>query len=207
MKKILGFEDFVNESFLNEEELPGSGGIVIQYGKEGIALEDKVPYITIGSEGEVSLHKRVGGKTSRLEFRGDNYAEGHKGVWSQFGDIEKMRGGDVEGGSKQVQIFKTPAECAKNAYRLLIDAYAIYTGVASIADIQQKSLEDLVKSFLVVSKNPNTKTAIAGNTCYKSFINGLLNTFDVKASLGEYANVEGVNTAMMKTAVQNAAKA
>lgn len=197
MKRIHDFSTFVNENLLNEgEEFDGFGGIKILSG--GGEIKDKIPYFSV-MDTHVEFSKREGTKRSQIEFRSDDQVDYQKGIYSSGGDLTKP---DEK---KESKVLTTPAEAFSKAYEILAELLFVYTRKQA-ADFTQQEVTDVVKSVMTIVKNPTLNTVVAKNSLFKSFVRGLQSQVDVKKSLGEVANYEGVEPMVFKNGVDDALK-
>ena len=197
MKRIYDFSTFINENFINEaEEIDGFGGIKILSG--GGTIRDKIPYFTV-MDTHVEFSKRDGSRRGQLEFIGDDQIDEQKGIFTSGGDMLKP---DEK---KETKILTTPAEAFAKAYEVLAELLFIYTKKQA-SDFTQQEVTDVVKSVLMILKNPTLNTVVAKNSLFKNFVRGLQTQMDVKKSLGEIANYEGVEPETFKNGVMDALK-
>lgn len=198
MGKILGFDEFINESAINENaNVLKVGSIEIVSMKQGdnYSFKDKVPTIIVDNTG-VTFSRSVKGSGGSLRYEFSPTVDG-----AMKTEI------DGAGTSKPKETLISPTEKIKgNAYSILLDIFKALTGAKEVTDIDEKSLDHLYGAISKIANDSRLKTITKSNPEFLNFYSGLI-TSNLENSLGDYKyTLKGIFLKRFKDKMDNIAK-
>lgn len=192
MQRILDFQSFLNEGYMNEADTPKDIVVRIgnEIGKEGEDTKNDVLYIDL-SDLDVIINKvsSKANKKGSVTF-GSKKLKGDKNdrVW-----IKSLKIPLPEGESpNETFIASNPAEAKQKAYNILVDIL-VKDQVGDTFRFQPERAKQILKELFMVRKNPKAAKILADNPSFSEFLKGIAmnsnETGTIASSLGEYKNV------------------
>lgn len=189
MQKILDFQSFLNEGYINEADL--SKDIITRIGNE-IGKEDsknEVLYMDL-SDSDININKisDISKKVSRVIFGSSSMVKDQQKIMRRT-----MKIPPVEDQTKEADLAKNPAEAKQKAYSILVEILAADQVSGGTFKFNAEKTKIILKELLMLRKNPQAMEIIKGNPLFDGFLKGLaINSNEVgtiSSSLGEYKSV------------------
>lgn len=186
MQKILDFQSFLNEGYMNEAD--SSKDMMVRIGNE-IGKEDtknNVLYMDL-SDTDINISKLSDkvSKASKVIFGSSLMAKDEQKIMAKT-----MKIPPVEDQTKETDLAIDPMQAKQKAYSILGSILAADQVGESTFKFQPEKAKMILKELFMLRKNPQAIEMIKNNPLFDGFLKGLaMNSNEVgtiSSSLGEY---------------------